>query len=642
MKKKTFSIILSAVTLFVFNVEYSAQEDNRHQELFNNTYFLQYRDKSNGINRFLTYCPDNLIEKKPLKSVPLSRIDDYKNDVWRFFKFEKGNRNQDGNDDYNIIPIMQNNYILTLDADGFPCYSTTQLNFYQCKIEIVAIKTINSFIFIKSDIFFKKNNENYYLTLENNSNDFNITTSTNKVGEWLFIPRYPSAGYSNFHFIIRDFNQVMRESKADTDGDVGYDMYASSNHDRCGLTFETLESPTVEPFTWTKRFIPIFTSQEKFEYDGVSEFVVTRGIKVKDAFSCTIENGLSDLRGEETGREFSESHLATDRKANSRNTQKQRSNHTKLQTQLNFSIDKEEIRGVAKTNAKEDQKSKGKSATQTHNETNTSKSHDQWSAHTSAKAKGNLPFASVSVEAGGSYTSGSAKEGSKSEVKAETEHHDEANKKIFSETNNKEEKERKSTSRVNFDESGKQHMDTSGATEEAENVFTQQNNQSILSKQTLTRTVSINEVTTKYREKEQEWHFSRRIWQTAHKNFSMNVYENRAEFENVGFTVPINISGCVRFTVTSMTRRDRLSRITKEWDFSDRDAYYVLPSTIISLLPAPGFKGKENGTLDYIIKGKVGMQHPIDIVTEILPIDHVELPIQGIIASDIAATEQDE
>jgi hypothetical protein len=609
---------LKLLLLFVSNHHVWATTEDLsvlfNSEISHNTYYMQYLGND---NKYHIACP--VKEEMVGKTVYAVTHDINENHLFTFTE----SKTTPGC--FNIKPICSNEYLSVAKNNYTLAYlePTANSDWIVTPQANIVMGPFSSWL-----VFIQNNNTKNYFTLREDTQKviFQLSGKEEKVplsGVWRLQPKYPQKGYSDFNQIIKDYAGAIAYRNGVKQFPTN--TLSSSPHDIHGLHFICKGEPTGtnEPSSYTESFRPILKTEEVYHYDSFSEVSYARIIKTEELFSYSIENGLSEIRGEETEKNNRTSETNDERRNTSNNVQKQNIAHNKFQTRLTTIYEKEQTASKSHTETNEDRRNKGTSSSKSEQNNSTHKVH----AEASVEGGADIPFlAKGKVKVGGGYSY----ENSHGKTKTSSAHEDNTNTKAKSDANTNTTGTKNVSSVGKDSEAGTQEMNTNATTagQEYGKAYTIEN--SDLNRHVVTHTINLNEVKTYHKKKEEEWRFERRIYQTSRKGFKMTVSENAIETLDVPFSVPINISGYVKFTADKLLTYNNLNY---EKDYVFGNDYYICPATIISMLPAPGFVIQSDGSVDYVIRGKMTMKCPIDVKTEIIGDENVSVSAEKIVDS---------
>jgi|GEM_PF-3426969 len=533
-------------------------------------------------------------------------------DSFRFIRNNQG--------DLLIKEIERDRY-LGSDDRGNPCYSHSLRNLQLFLWDIIPLEgnTAHSSRIVK--IQHCQSHKN--LELNNTSNNTTIYSLTlcgertiqGREGyfsraesfEWHLHPFYPAAGYSNFFNIICDFGELIALKYSTHLESIK--TKSSSPHDFCNLSVKCLEntnivlSPSCPGYRSSTREIfateDYFSSNDRNAANG-STLKLTRVIETEETFQTTIENSLTTTNKKSKTQEDKTS----ERRDHTRSTGLEKIDQTsfdeKLSTQMNVSISQSEERSLEK------------------NKMSTS-SQDQGFARTTNKGNqsthnftANAGFNMAGFNLGGGYgytnTANSGESDTSNTNAHSTRQKGQAARTTSGNTTTKDSGTGTEIGAQNLvSNTGKQtEQETKESSKESTSMETVE----------LEHALNLTEVTSVTKKRNEKWFIDREFIQTPHTALFIKFFERDVEAIDVPFSSYVRVFGCIGFKFSDSIRKIEPRFLTDYLDI-EKSMWCIAPATIIHYLPAPGYKINPDGdgSVDYIIKGKLNLKHPLNIIT---------------------------
>ncbi len=613
LKKKFFICCIS----FTVHLSFSSELDDFEKILTENVYNFRH-----------------VVTLYPLRIKTLNDFDERQistemmtNRLDNGLKFIKSNVIENNNI-FFIQSVISNQYLYcdndkSCDSEYNFTYRTHRKEGYDersflWEVEKIKIKNINtkSSLIIKIKSFkFQKN-----LSILKNSRDTTShlrllpdeeakSLSNNAVSglEWRLDPFYPLAGYSNFHEIIVDFAKLL--SKRHSTEIVGQiKTVAGSPHDVCGLSLQCLQTSTpvvLSDTSHTRYEHEIFKTKDFLhaqpDLSQLSAFKVMRVIETETIIQTSIENSLKTSGKVSRSSESKSSQQLQQTDGCARELMDQSSFNEKLSTQLNVSL----------SLSKEASSDLSHSKSHLKKEASTLGSHlnTQVSAGMKVSAGVKAPFAhagtetSVNASVGGGISNTSQSESSETSADSTSE------RKSLATTNQL--SEQKAIER----DLSQQNTESKSHSRELMESNLQENaqQQSI----EIERTLNLCKVESFTDKKSEKWFIERQIFQRPNTVLSVRFFEQGVQAQNVSFRSCVRVSGYIGLKLDSFYE----IKHHPHNDHYDGEYWYLSPATIIDYLPAPGYKANEDGSVDYEIRGKLTLKHPLDIITVINEVD---------------------
>lgn len=522
--------------------------------------------------------------------------------------------------------------------------------------------------------------------------------------EWRLNPFYPSEGYSDFFKIIEDcgelialkYNTKLKSIKTVPISSHDHDCLSVACKDKTKIFLNT-NSPHYKP-----NMREIFSTEDVFKSTSPPEssgsvVKVTRVIETEEIVQTTIENSLITLQKRAT--RLNEANLQRSASEKGAETVKmdQTSFSQSLNTLLSVAVTKAMERSTAvgnrqsKTISESEQKSnyqdqgssnfigatedKGNTLFIGHvNDTGSSNSRGAVKTKSvggsvSAHASVNAPFVSAGVSASihadltdqdssnatstknaqtsfnnttnqnihkSSNTTKNTNRGKSFSTNKQHEETREHHEETINRTSHSEDRQRQ---RGTLKEEREEHADTNTRrVVDAKEFIKEQEKTTELG---IEQSLDLTQIESVTKKKNEKWFIEREFMHLPNTALKISFFEETIEAINQPFEVSLHISGKIGFTF-----KDNIFINThRHLDYLSGSTWFLSPATIFNYLKAPGYKLNEDGSVDYIVKGKLSLKRPLNIFTlinqEKLPCKS-ELPFLSISSLPVEEDQVDE
>jgi len=435
--------------------------------------------------------------------------------------------------------------------------------------------------------------------------------------EWRLHSLYPEAGYSNFNDIIVNCGHILAKKYGVSL--VETKTQPTSSYGACGLSVK-LNKPaqyiTLDPEVDDIARISvheIFKTEEHYNsYDQSTRslYKFSRVIEVEETFQATIENSLGAMEASSTAKEHRKSQQMGNTLTRSEETIDQRGFNEKLLTQANISLSTSQNAHADISRSGTQSLHKGISK----GENKSAQVSLAGEASYQFKAGGGIKTPFVSAETShtiaGTVKAGKIDTANISNVSQEdttlTSH---SSKSIgVSRENQAQHGEHKGRERE------QQTFRNKKRSNDYQEIHSGNDEDATMQTINISRTLNLGEVKTTVKKRMQQWTVEREIYQAPNTTLTIRVFEKILEAENVRIEADVNISGYVGFKFSQPVTNLSCNPYK---DYFDGEYWYLSPETIISYLPVPGYAVSREGSIDYTIRAKLALKHPIDIITKI-------------------------
>lgn len=479
--------------------------------------------------------------------------------------------------------------------------------------------------------------------------------------EWRINPFYPSSGYSDFFKIIKDCGDLIAlkhgaKLKAIKTAPI-------SSHDLSCLSVQCLDKTRICLNTHSPYYKPsireIFSIEDVFksnpEIQSLESVVkVTRVIETEEVFQTTIENSLTTLRRESR---------TTKEKNIIRQTQEEGEDLEKMD-QMGFSQSLNTLLTIAVTQATDVSNTIGSRQSETlgeslqkstYEDTGTSSStgtlHDTGNSTSTgileSKSSGHDVSVSAGVKAGpvsakasyGYHTNqtnqnnSNATRNESNQTSFNVTSTGNSGKSQTSEQNRQQTKEKYAEQTMSTSHAHQTENQTGEIKEERKDQTTTLGQRTVLTNENIReqeqlrelgveQSLNLTEIKSSTQKKNEKWFIEREFHHIPNTALQIKFYEEAEEAIDYPFEVSLRISGHVGFTFD----RNFLIGYDPRRDYLTGSTWYLSPSTILKYLKAPGYKPNQDGSVNYIVRGKLNLKLPLNIFTvihqDILPIKH--------------------
>lgn len=492
----------------------------------------------------------------------------------------------------------------------------------------------------------------YKLSIKEGTFESNNLGFTADNSEWRLNPFYPSSGYSDFFKIIRDCGDLISLKYATELKAIK--TVPTSSHDFDCLSVQCLDKTRICLNTQSPHYKPtireIFSIEDVFKStlpsDSPGSVVkVTRVIETEEIFQTTIENSLTTLQREVIAK--NEKNISRVAHEEGEDIEKMdqigfsQSLNTLLSIAITQAIDLSNTTGSRQTTTLGEStqhssyKDTGASMfTGTMNDTGSSNTHgvsdtQSFGIDTAATAGFKAGFASgsltVAAHANTTNQTSLNETTTKNTQKSSNITNNTSQGKNLSKQKNKEEANEQFEEQTNRISHSKEAQNQTGKLREERkdqtttnakrrvNTKEHTNEQEKLKELGVEQSLNLTEIKSVTQKKNEKWLIEREFIHVPNTALQVKFFEEAIEAIDHPFEVSLHISGRVGFTFEESILID----IHPHRDYLTGSTWFLSPATILSYLKAPGYKINEDGSVNYIVKGKLNLKHPLNIFTVI-------------------------
>lgn len=477
--------------------------------------------------------------------------------------------------------------------------------------------------------------------------------------EWRLNPFYPSSGYSDFFKIVEDCGDLIALKN-------GTDLKAiktapTSSHDFDCLSVQCLDKTRIYLNTQSSHYKPtlreIFSIEDVFKSNLSSDrpgsvVKVTRVIETEEVLQTTIENSLTTLQREV--RTTSQKNIR--RKAHEVGEDEEKINQRGFSQSLNtlLSIAVTQAMDLSNTTGIRQSTTLGEStqnssyqdtgasmSTGTVNDTGSSNTRgvsntQSFGMDASVNTCFNAGFASGGMSVGvhaneTDQTSLNETTTKNTQTSSNVTNNTTQGKNLSKQKNKEEANERLEEQTNRISNSNEIQNQTGKLREEREdqtttnnkrrtNIKEQTNEKEKLRELGIEQSLNLTEIKSVIQKKNEKWFIEREFTHAPNTALQVKFFEEAIEAIDYPFEVSLHIFGRVGFTFDEAI----LIATHPHWDYLAGSTWFLSPATILNYLKAPGYHINEDGSVNYIVKGKLNLKHPLNIFTvinqDILPI----------------------